>query len=65
MSCIYNVSFHDKNNWTYISLRQLSDIILAFKKHNLIIELSILCKWYLHIFDKTLLNEMAFHLLLV
>ena len=57
--------FMYKNNKTYISVRQLSYIILAFKKHNLIIELSILCKWCLQIFDKTLLIEMAFYVLWV
>ena len=33
--------FMYENNLTYISVRHLSDYILAFKKHYLIIELSI------------------------
>ena len=37
--------FMYKNNEKYISVRQLTDIILAFKKHYLIIEFSIFCKF--------------------
>ena len=50
--------FMYKYNKTDISVRQISGIIKAFKKHNVIIELSISVRFY-----KTILIEMSFYVL--